>query len=419
MNTQSRAIEDILRREDIPYKIVGGLKFYERKEIKDIISYLRIIENPQDNISLRRIINEPKRGIGKTSLDNIEQIALTKETSMYEIIKNADQYGLNRVFLNSREFINSIEELRQKKDELDLSELIKQTLKKTGYIKALEDENTQEAENRLANLDEFLNVAIEFEEESAENTLSDFLEGITLSSDIDNLEEQDESVTLMTLHSAKGLEFPVVFLVGMEEGIFPGYKSISEQKELEEERRLCYVGITRAKQHLYLTCSKQRTMFGSTSCNPISRFLKEIPKDLLEGYEEEPTARKLKDSLFEDSKYSWTYGSKNKQSPIKTYKIETKEPSIAAKSSQSQQEKQTNFVFRTAESFLNSLNSKQEKQVDLSQYTEGVRVYHKKFGEGTISKVEPEEDDLKVDINFDKVGHKRLMAKFAKLEVIQ
>ncbi len=413
MNTQSRAIEDILRREDIPYKIIGGLKFYERKEIKDIISYLRLIQNPSDNLSLKRIINEPKRGIGKTSLENIETLANQNSISMYEVIKNADQYGLNRVFINSREFISVIEELRAKKDDLVISELIKQTLKKTGYTKALEDENTVEAENRIENLEEFLTVAMEFEEESADNGLSEFLEGITLSSDIDNMEETDETVTLMTLHSAKGLEFPVVFLVGMEEGIFPGYKSISEQKELEEERRLCYVGITRAKQYLFLTCSKQRTIFGSTSCNPVSRFLKEIPKELLDGYEDALGDNSNKEDNFEDSKYSWTYGSKN-AGTVKSYKIDKQEPVMAsAKSSDS-----SNFVFRTAESFLNSLKKPVGQNVDLSKYGEGVRVFHKKFGEGTISGVEPEGDDLKVDIQFDKVGHKRLMAKFAKLEVI-
>ena len=286
MNSQSRSIEDILRREDIPYKIVGGLKFYERKEIKDIIAYLRLIENTADNLSLQRIINEPKRGIGKTSLDNIEAVANQNGISMYEVIKRADAFGLNRVYVNSRDFINQIEELRAKKDTLIISELIKETLKITGYSKALELEDTTEAETRLENLDEFLTVAIEFEEELADNTLADFLEGITLSSDIDNTDETEDSVTLMTLHSAKGLEFPVVFLVGMEEGIFPGYKSIGEQKELEEERRLCYVGITRAKQHLFLTCARQRTIFGSTSCNQVSRFVKEIPEELLDGYEE-------------------------------------------------------------------------------------------------------------------------------------
>lgn len=415
MNTQSRAIEEILRRESIPYKIIGGLKFYERKEIKDIISYLRLIQNPSDNLSLKRIINEPKRGIGKTSLDKIEELSNNTGVPMYEIIKNAEQYGLNRVFLNSREFVNAIEELRTKKDDIKISDLIKETLKKSGYTQALENENTIEAENRIENLDEFLTVAIEFEDESADNKLSDFLEGITLSSDIDNMEETEETVTLMTLHSAKGLEFPVVFLVGMEEGIFPGYKSIGEPKELEEERRLCYVGITRAKEYLFLTCSKQRTIFGSTSCNQVSRFLREIPSDLLDGYDKALGEKQESNNLFGDSKYSWTYGSKDNGN-IKTYKIDKQEPSVAAASSNSNN---NGFMFRTAESFLNNLTKKAAgTNVDLSKYKAGVKIYHKKFGEGIISNVEPEGDDLKVDINFDKVGHKRLMAKFANLEII-
>ena len=408
MNTQSRAIEDILRRENIPYKIIGGLKFYERKEIKDTIAYLRLIQNSSDNLSLKRIINEPKRGIGKTSLDKIEQLANTNETSMYEIIKKADEYGLNRVYLNSREFINIIEELKSKKEELSISELIQLTLKKSGYTKALEQEKTIEAENRIANLEELLTVAVEFEEEFAENSLSEFLEGITLSSDLDNMEEEAEMVTLMTLHSAKGLEFPVVFLIGMEEGIFPGHQSMMEPQELEEERRLCYVGITRARENLYLTCSKQRTIFGSTSYNPVSRFLQEIPEELLEGYEEAfgQTSNKS---------YAWTYGSKN-NSAIKSYKMNEKEPVMVAKSKQGN----SNFAFRTAENFLNTLGKKatNQKNIDLSQYEAGVRVFHKKFGEGVIHLVEPEGEDLKVDINFDKVGHKRLMARFANLEII-
>ena len=416
MNTQSRAIEEILRRESIPYKIIGGLKFYERKEIKDIISYLRLIQNPSDNLSLKRIINEPKRGIGKTSLDKIEELSINSGVPMYEIIKNAEQYGLNRVFLNSREFVNAIEELRAKKEDIKISDLIKETLKKSGYTQALENENTIEAENRIENLDEFLTVAIEFEDESADNKLSDFLEGITLSSDIDNMEEAEETVTLMTLHSAKGLEFPVVFLVGMEEGIFPGYKSIGEPKELEEERRLCYVGITRAKEHLFLTCSKQRTIFGSTSCNQVSRFLREIPSDLLDGYDDALGEKQESNSnIFGDSKYSWTYGSKDNGN-IKTYKIDKNESKVAAASSSTNS---NGFMFRTAESFLNNLTKKSSgANVDLSKYKEGVRIYHKKFGEGVISNVEPEGDDLKVDIQFDKVGHKRLMAKFANLEII-
>ena len=412
MNSQSRAIEDILRREDIPYKIIGGLKFYERKEIKDIIAYLRLIFNPSDNMSLKRIINEPKRGIGKTSLDNIAKISEETGNSMYDIIKNAEKYGLNRVYLNSKEFIESIEELRSKKDNMLISDLIKETLKKTGYTKALELENTVEAETRIQNLDEFLTVAIEFEEESADNTLAEFLEGITLSSDVDNLEDEEESVTLMTLHSAKGLEFPVVFLVGMEEGIFPGYKSIGEPKELEEERRLFYVGITRAKQYLYLTCAKRRTIFGSTSYNSISRFVKEIPSELLDGYEEIVNSKN--EETFNDSSYKWEYG-KASGSKVKTYKIDNNASEIKNVASNTNNNT-SNFAFRTAESFLKSFESK--KNVNIQEYEAGQRVYHKKFGEGTINKVEQEGDDLKVDICFDKVGNKRLMAKFAGLQII-
>lgn len=410
MNSQSRAIEDIFRRENIPYKIIGGLKFYERKEIKDIIAYLRLIFNTSDNLSLKRIINEPKRGIGKTSLDNIQDISDKTGKSMYEIIKYAEQYELNRVKVNSIQFVEVIEELRKQVNQIPISELIKLTLNKTGYVKALENENTIEAESRIQNLEEFLTVAIEFEEQMAENTLAEFLESISLTSDIDNMEESEDTVTLMTLHSAKGLEFPVVFLVGMEEGIFPGYKSIGEIKELEEERRLFYVGITRAMQYLYLTCAKRRTIFGSTSYNQMSRFLKEIPKDLLDGYEEIDNED---NNSFKDSNYGWEYGT-NYAGKVKTYKFDNVEKIPEVK------EKVGAFQFRTAESFLNSLNKKaSDRQVDITKYKEGQRIYHKKFGEGTINKIEQEGEDYKLDIQFDKVGHKRLMAKFAELEIIE
>ena len=424
MNSQSRAIEDILNREGIPYKVIGGLKFYERKEIKDALSYLRLIANTSDNIALKRVINEPKRGIGKTSLDNIQELSENSGVSMYEIIKNADKYALNRVFANSRDFVKLIDEMQEKKYSLSVSELLTEVLRESGYTKALELENTIEAESRIENLEELMTVAMEFEKQEAENTLNDFLEGITLSSDIDNLEETDDMVTLMTLHSAKGLEFPVVFLVGMEEGIFPGYKSIGEPKELEEERRLFYVGITRAKQYLYITCAKHRTIFGSTSYNSISRFVKEIPEDLLDGYEEIAKSDSNSFDNFEDSNYGWSYGT-NYSGKVKTYKFEDPSSSYVAAStpnnlstgSAKKVDTTTGFAFRTAESFLNSLNKKEEK-TDISKYEAGQRVYHKKFGEGTINYVEQEGDDAKVDINFDKVGHKRLMAKFAGLEII-
>ena len=419
MNAQSRVIETILSRESIPYKVIGSLKFYERKEIKDAISYLRLIANPSDNISLKRVINEPKRGIGKTSLDKVQEISENTGISMFEVIKNAAQYGLNKVYVNAKEFIEVIEELKNKKAELSVSELLSEVLQKSGYTKALELENTVEAETRLENLSELMTAAIEFEEEAVEeDSLSEFLEGITLSSDIDNLEDEEDSVTLMTLHSAKGLEFPVVFLVGMEEGIFPGYKSIGEPKELEEERRLFYVGITRAKEYLHITCARHRTIFGSTSYNAISRFVKEIPEDLLEGSADLETK---KEETFEDSNYGWSYGN-SYAGKVKTYKLEeTSNNYVAASSFSTNQaknvEKQTGFAFRTAESFLNNLN-KSKQDIDISIYKQGQRVYHKKFGEGIINYVEQEGDDAKVDINFDKVGHKRLMAKFAGLEII-
>ena len=416
MNSQSRAIEDILRREDIPYKIVGGLKFYERKEIKDIIAYLRLIANPSDNLSLERIINEPKRGVGKTSIENVENISAENGISMYEVIKEADKY-LPRIYNNTREFITVIEELRGL--DVPISELIKQTLNKTGYTAALKNENTVEAESRIENLEEFLTVAMEFEKESADNSLTEFLESISLSSDTDSIEDTDNMITLMTLHSAKGLEYPVVFLVGMEDGIFPGHKSIDNPEDIEEERRLFYVGITRAQNYLYLTFAKKRTIFGSTSYNPPSRFIKEIPAELLDGYEEAMQIEENEEE-FPDSKYEWGYNNRNNynnnynnnnNSKVVTYKVDNKNI---------QEKTQNSFQFRTAESFLNNLNKKKTNgEVDLSKYKVGQRIFHKKFGEGTITKLEKESDDIKVDIQFDKVGHKRLMAKFAGLEILE
>ena len=406
MNAQSRAIEDILMREGIPYKVIGGLKFYERKEIKDIIAYLRLIHNSADNLSLKRIINEPKRGIGKTSIEQIQEISDKTGNSMYEIIRNAQEYGLTRVFSNSRDFIEQIEYLKSKKDELKISDLIKETLNKTGYTKALENENSVEAETRIENLEEFLTVAIEFEEESADNTLSEFLENITLSSDIDGMEDQDNSITLMTLHSAKGLEFPVVFLVGMEEGIFPGYKTIGEPQALEEERRLFYVGITRAKQYLYLTCAKHRTIFGSTSYNQVSRFVKEIPEELLEGYAEVVERKSVDKEEFKDYGYRWSYG---KGQTVKTFKMSEEDKSAVAKTIGEQGTK-SEYQYRTAESFLNSIKqNNQTNDVDLSKYQVGEGIYNRKFGEGTITRLEQEGNDVNVDLEVDKAEHKRLM----------
>jgi len=397
-NAQSRVLEQVLVREQIPYKVIGGLKFFERKEIKDALCYLRLIQNTNDNVSLTRIINEPKRGVGNTSLANIEQIATNEGISMYDVIKRADEYGQTRVFANTREFVDCIEKLRAEKDELGVAELLSKTLKETGYLQALQSEDKLDeklkAEGRIDNLDQLLTMAEEFEDEMADSGLEEFLEDIALTSDIDNLEEGEETVTLMTLHSAKGLEFPVVFLVGMEEGLFPSYKSISEPNELEEERRLCYVGITRAKERLFMTCSKMRTTYGSTSYNMPSRFIKEIPSEYLEGKEEafeESKSRFDNQERFRDyGGLEWSYGKSRSSSyengPVKSYKIG--DAGIAAKSNT----ESSGFQFRSADSFLKSLNNKPkaDKNVDLSAYSAGIKVFHKKFGEGIISKVEAE-----------------------------
>ena len=396
-NSQSRVLEQVLVREQIPYKVIGGLKFFERKEIKDALSYLRLIQNTNDNLSLSRIINEPKRGVGNTSLANIEEIAINEGTSMFDIIKRADEYGLTRVYANTREFVDCIEKLRAEKENLSISELLSNTLKETGYLQALQNEDKLDeklkAESRIDNLDQLLTMAEEFEDEMADAGLEEFLEDVALSSDIDNLEEGEETVTLMTLHSAKGLEFPVVFLVGMEEGLFPSYKSISEPNELEEERRLCYVGITRAKERLFMTCSRMRTTYGSTTVNQPSRFIKEIPSEYLEGKDdvlEENNSRFEEQERFADySRLDWSYGNTRKKSlykenPIKSYKVgDPEDIGVSATST---------FQFRSADSFLKSLNNKATaaREIDLSAYNAGVKVFHKKFGEGVISKVEAE-----------------------------
>ena len=257
-NAQARVLEEVFMRSGTPYRLIGGIKFYARKEIKDITSYLKFIQNPNDNISLRRIINEPKRGIGNTALDRLDEIAAANNTSIYNVIKDSDNLVGIRSAGNIIMFRDMMEDLISKKDTMPVSEYIKLVLKNSGYEAMLNETEDKESEMRFDNLMEFIGVAMEFEKENADNTLADFLDSIALVSDVDSLEEGAEAVTLMTMHSAKGLEFNVVFLVGMEEGLFPSKKSIEEDESTEEERRLCYVGITRAKEMLILSCSSYK-----------------------------------------------------------------------------------------------------------------------------------------------------------------
>ena len=280
-NAQARVLEEVFMRTGTPYKLIGGIKFYARKEIKDIISYLKLINNKNDNIALKRIINEPKRGIGDTALDKLDQMAQDKGVSIFELIQdNLNLAGL-RSAGNIILFRDMMNDLMANKETFKVSDLIKRVLKVSGYEDMLNAEGTKETEIRFENLMEFIGVAIEFENENAENTLEDFLDSIALVSDVDNLDESTEAVTLMTMHSAKGLEFDDVFLVGMEEGLFPSKRSIEEDASTEEERRLCYVAITRAKDQLFLTNTKKRTLYGSTNFTLPSKFIAKIPDNLL------------------------------------------------------------------------------------------------------------------------------------------
>ncbi|MBR4110632.1 MAG: DNA helicase PcrA [Clostridia bacterium] len=398
-NAQSRVFEEILMREGIPYKVVGGQKFYERKEIKDIIAYLRLVANTNDNVSLKRIINEPKRGIGKTTLEHVEETAERLNMSMFDVIKDVDKYVATRANASLKDFANFI--LKMQEDITSIEKLTTRILKESGYMQMLENEKTTEAEGRIENLGEFLNVVIDFEEQNAENTLIDFLENLALVTDLDNVDEEQENVLLMTLHTAKGLEFKNVFMVGMEDGLFPSYRSIGEEAEIEEERRLCYVGITRAKENLYLTCAKSRTIFGSTSYAMPSRFLTEVSSELMDG---EVKKKKQVEENYYDNYGSYERYESNIDNAIYTFGKSVQTPQSA-------------FAFRTAESFLQKINA--DETVDLGKFEIGQTIQHKKFGTGTITNIEPEDDDLKIEISFEKAGTKRLMAKFADLKIIE
>lgn len=287
-NAQSRVIEETLLKAGLNYNIVGGTKFYDRKEIKDILAYLRLVSNPDDDISFTRIVNVPKRGVGATSLEKIASYAAINGLSFFQAIQQVDFIGVSAKAANALDsFRQMIENLTNMQDYLSITELTEEILDKTEYREMLKAEKSIEAQSRLENIDEFLSVTKNFEQKSEDKTLVAFLTDLALIADIDQLDQKEEesggkdAITLMTLHAAKGLEFPVVFLMGLEEGVFPHSRSLMEEAEMEEERRLAYVGITRAEQELYLTNAKMRTLFGRTNMNPESRFIAEIPDDLL------------------------------------------------------------------------------------------------------------------------------------------
>ncbi|WP_144555303.1 DNA helicase PcrA [Bacillus sp. X1(2014)] len=394
-NAQSRVMEEVLLKSNIEYSIVGGTKFYDRKEIKDMLAYLRLISNPDDDISLRRIINVPKRGIGSSSLDKIANFADMHDLSIYQALESVELLGLSpKITKAAREFRDLIGNYTNMQEYLSVTELVEEVLDKTGYREMLKAEKSLEAQSRLENLEELLSVTKSFEDASEDKSLVAFLTDLALVADIDALDEDTQekvdSITLMTLHSAKGLEFPVVFLIGMEEGVFPHSRSLMEEVEMEEERRLAYVGITRAEQTLFLTNAQMRTLFGRTNMNPPSRFIKEIPADLIEGVE--PAEKKLSSPFGSTGK---TFGSARSAS-FGMPKTSFSTPASARKP-----------VMRPV-----SASSAGEEV----GWKVGDKAQHGKWGTGTVVSVKGQGEGTELDIAFPSpVGIKRLLAKFAPI----
>ncbi len=381
-NAQSRVIEEALLKSNITYQIVGGTKFYDRKEIKDILAYLRLISNPDDDISLSRIINVPRRGIGSSTLDKIVQYAAMHDLSVMEALGEVEQMGLSARFVNRlTEFRDQVMNWSKMQEYLSVTELTEEVLEKTGYKEELKKEKSIESQSRLENLDEFLSVTQEFEKHNEDKSLVSFLTDLALVADIDKMDDDEEDkkkdgVVLMTLHSAKGLEFPVVFLMGLEEGIFPHSRSLFEEDEMEEERRLAYVGITRAEEELYLTNAKMRTLYGKTTMNAPSRFINEIPEELVESLNEE------KETL------PWMKRSGG--------------PGAGSRPG-APQRAQRKMPARPSGEGLD--------------WSVGDKAKHGKWGVGTVVSTKGEGDSLELDIAFPQpTGIKRLLAKFAPIE---
>ncbi|MBA5850861.1 DNA helicase PcrA [Clostridium sp. cel8] len=393
-NAQSRVFEDIFMRYNIPYRIVGGLKFYDRKEIKDIISYLKFINNPLDDISLKRIINEPKRSIGASTVNKVQEFASSMDECMYSVLLDIeDVINLPKRSVSSiKKFVSLINSFIKSRDEIPVSSLIKEILDTTGYLNKLKSSKDPDCISRIENLKELVSAAVEFEASSEDKSLSAFLEKVTLVSDIDNFDEDSDSVVIMTVHSAKGLEFPVVFMVGMENGIFPGNQSIDNPEEMEESRRLCYVGITRAKEKLYMTSAESRRVFGRTVNYGESSFIHEI-SDSLKEYENAQN-QSSKSRKFIDKSNQWT----SSKSGIKNSLVDSNKFKDLPKSE--------------------SIKKENTNKLKIEDIKSGMKVKHNKFGIGTIVGVNKSGDDIKLTIAFDKRGIKNLMYGVAQLEAV-
>lgn len=384
-NAQSRMFEEKFLLANIPYRLVGGVNFYARKEIKDLLAYLKTVDNARDDLAVRRIINVPKRGIGATTISRVQDYAVDHELSFYEALEQADQIpALGRGAAKLEPFVSFIRRLRSQAEFYSVKELLQQIIDDTGYVEELQKEDTEEAQTRIENIDELITKVVTYEESAEDPTLSGFLEEIALVADIDSVDENDDRVLLMTLHSAKGLEFPYVYLAGMEDGIFPSYMTISadDPSELEEERRLCYVGITRAMKELTLTGAQQRMIRGETQYNKISRFVREIPRDLIELGREQVAEQEKKKETF-----------KPQQNAYSKMRDILKKPAFVPQQFQ-------------------------VTKADKLDYTVGDTVRHIKFGNGVVQNIVEGGKDYEVTVDFERAGVKKMFAGFAKLKKV-
>lgn len=436
-NAQSRLLEERMVVEGIPYHVVGGVNFYARQEIRDVLAYLKTIDNGRDEVALRRIINVPKRSIGNASLEKVADYAQRKDITLFDALCEADQIkGLGRAESKIKGFVNLIRVLRSGLSSYTLPDLIKALLENIEYAEYLKDQDEESAEDRLGNVDELITKAAAYEETHDEPNLSEFLEEIMLVADIDNVEDGDNRVLLMTLHSAKGLEFPVVYLAGMEDGLFPGFMTIAsdDPMEIEEERRLAYVGITRAKEDLTLTCARSRMLRGETQYHPVSRFVREIPKELMDNTP--PQSRRYRDDDLEDFQTR-----RANEAALRAMGLEAAVPTRTGEDSSFGGFGTTGFDPRPKAALKPKTTAKADKPYiskgisglnqlaglqkgtafqapEALDYAVGDRVRHIKYGEGTVLNIVREPRDYKVTVAFDQAGQKIMYASFAKLKPV-
>ena len=411
-NAQSRLFEERFITANIPYKIFGGVNFYARKEVKDLLAYLKTIDNGQDDLAVRRIINIPKRGIGAASINKVALYAQEQEISFYDALCVAEQVpGLGKAAAKIRPFVLFIQSMKAKAKLLSVADLLQEVIETTGYVRELEAEGTDEAEARIENIDELISKAVDYAEVEEAPTLNGFLENVALVADIDSFDENSDYVVLMTLHSAKGLEFPNVYLAGLEDGLFPSYMSITSdnsQAEIEEERRLAYVGITRAKKNLTITSARVRMVRGQTQYGKVSRFVREIPPELLsrEIYEPKPKEESIEQSAFQKARKAFrtvpSYGGSGYGKEVGEGYGSTFHSSKATKPVYTKVENQRDFG--SAGGTLS--------------YQVGDRVRHIKFGDGEVMAIVSGGSDYEVTVDFDKAGTKKMFASFAKLKKV-